>query len=154
MHQLYILRHGQAHMRAPSDELRELTDLGVEQVFNCAQQHLSKIQFDHVFVSPYVRAQQSFAQVKAAQVAFSQVQTVTWVTPDVSAIPAINELAALQGDSLNILLVCHQTFAGRLASQLCDGHEQGMHVDTGTVVNIQTEVFASQCGIFQNMLCG
>ena len=154
MHQLYILRHGQAHMQAPSDELRELTDLGVAQVFNCAQQHLSKIQFDHVFVSPYVRAQQSFAQVKAAQVNFSQMQSVSWITPDVGTAAAISEMAALPGDNLNILLVCHQTFAGRLASQLCDGHEQGMHVDTAAIVHIQTEVFASQCGIFQNILCG
>ncbi len=154
MHQLYILRHGQAHMQAPSDELRELTELGVKQVFNSAQQHLSAIRFDHIFVSPYVRAQQSFSQVKAAQVAFSQTQTVPWITPDVNTSGAINELAALPGDDLNILLVCHQTFAGRLASQLCDGHEQGMHVDTGAIIHIQTEVFASQCGIFQNMLIG
>ncbi|MEY8262832.1 MAG: phosphohistidine phosphatase SixA [Bermanella sp.] len=154
MHQLYIMRHGQAHMQAPSDELRELTELGVKQVFNSARQHLSAIRFDHVFVSPYARAQQSFAQVKAAQVAFSHVQTVSWITPDVATSAAIDELAALPGDGLKILLVCHQTFAGRLASQLCEGHEQGMQVDTGAIINIQTEVFARQCGIFQNMLVG
>ncbi len=153
MHQLYIMRHGQAHMKAPSDELRELTDLGAKQVFSSATQYLSPVQFDHVFVSPFVRAQQSFAQVQLANVVCKQQQTVSWITPDVSTAPAINELASLPGDSLNILLVCHQTFAGRLASQLCDGHEVGMHVDTGAIVKIQTEVFASQCGIFQGMFC-
>ncbi len=151
MHQLYIMRHGQAHMLAPSDELRELTELGAKQVFNSATQFLSPVKFDHVFVSPFVRAQQSFAQVQLASVDCGQVKTVSWITPDVSTQPAISELASLPGENLIILLICHQTFAGRLASQICDGHEVGMHVETGAIVKIQTEVFAGQCGIFQGM---
>ncbi len=153
MHQLYIMRHGQAHMRASSDELRELTATGIEQSFNAAQQYLSRRHFDHVFISPYLRAQQTFEQVKAAQVTFTHSATVPWVTPDVSTRQAVNELASLQGEALNVLIICHQTFAGRLASQLCDGHEQGMHVDTAAIVDIQTEVFAPQCGIFQKIHC-
>ncbi len=153
MHQLYIMRHGQAHMRAPSDELRELTATGIEQSFTAAQQYLSQLHFDHVFISPFLRAQQTFEQVKAAQVIFTHSATVSWVTPDVSTRQAVNELASLKGEALNVLIICHQTFAGRLASQLCDGHEQGMHVDTAAIVDIQTEVFAPQCGIFQKIHC-
>jgi phosphohistidine phosphatase len=153
MHQLFIMRHGQAHMQAPSDELRELTALGTEQAFNAAHKYLSHYHFDHIFVSPFLRAQQTFDQVKAAHVSFSHAGTVSWVTPDVSTQQAVKELASLEGEALSILIICHQTFAGRLASQLCDGHEQGMHVDTAAIVDIQTEVFAPHCGIFQKIRC-
>lgn len=151
MHQLYIMRHGMAQSQAPKDELRPLTQSGAHQAFDSAQQYLANIKFDYVFVSPYLRAQQTFSQVEAASIQFSNVQTVDWATPDVPAQPAIDALMALPGKDLSVLVVCHQTFAGRLATLLCDGHERGMHLDTANIVKIEAEIFASQCGIFQEM---
>ena len=151
MHHLYIMRHGMAQSQAPSDELRPLTQSGAHQAFNSAKQYLAGIKFDYIFVSPYLRAQQTFAQVEAALVKYTDMKTVNWATPDVPTQPAIDALMALSGKELNILVVCHQTFAGRLATQLCDGNERGMHVDTANIVKIQAEIFASQCGIFQEM---
>jgi len=154
MHHLYIMRHGMAQSNAPSDELRALTQSGAHQAFSSAQQFLASIEFDYIFVSPYLRAQQTFAQVQAALIKYSKMETVNWATPDVPTEPALNALMALPGKELNILVVCHQTFAGRLATRLCDGDEQGMHLDTASIVKIQTEIFASQCGIFQEMFNG
>ncbi len=151
MHQLYIMRHGEAQSQAPKDELRPLTQSGAHQAFESAQQYLAKIKFDYICVSPYQRAQQTFSQVEAAGVQFLEVKTVDWATPDVSTQPAIDALQALPGKDLKVLVVCHQTFAGRLVTQLCDGHERGMHLDTANIVKIEAEIFASQCGILQDM---
>ena len=146
MHSLHIIRHGQAQSRAASDEQRELTPFGSEQVFKNASQHLSNKTYDHVFVSPYLRAQQTWEIIQKHNVKFKQCQTVDWVTPDVPTQPTLDQLIALDGDSLSILIVCHQTFAGRLATHLCGGPAHGIHVETAEILHIETEVFAGQCG--------
>jgi phosphohistidine phosphatase len=146
MHTLYIMRHGQAHSTAATDAQRPLTDLGMQQALEAAVEHLSFVEFDYVIVSPYLRAQQTWAQVQKAEVTAKQIETAEWITPDVPTQPALDELIKLSGDNLNVLLVCHQTFAGRLATHLVDGETHGRHVDVAGVVKIETEVFASQCG--------
>lgn len=151
MHTLYVMRHGQAESSAPSDELRNLTPFGVEQVNLNARQNLSHKVFDYVFVSPYLRAQQTWDTIKQHQVTFKQCHTVDWITPDVPTQPTLDNLVALEGESLSVLLVCHQTFAGRLSTHLCGGPSHGIHVDTAAIVHIETEVFASQCGTLINI---
>lgn len=149
MHKLWIMRHGQAQSMAPTDQQRSLTDIGRQQA-KINFQHLSQQTFTHVFVSPYLRAQQTFDELKSQGLIYNNYKTVDWVTPDVDTQPALDELLALKGDDLNVLIVCHQTFAGRLATHLCDGHTRGRHVDTAAIVAIETEVFASQCGTLIN----
>ena len=151
MHTLYVMRHGQAETSAPSDELRNLTPFGVEQVSLNAKQNLSNKVFDYVFVSPYLRAQQTWDITQHHQVAFKQCHTVDWVTPDVATGPTLENLMALEGDALSILIVCHQTFAGRFVTHLCGGPAHGIHVDTAAIVHIETEVFAPQCGMLINI---
>lgn len=145
MHKLFIMRHGQAESVAPSDEQRPLTEEGRRQVSVNAQ-HLISTPFTHVFVSPYLRAQQTWEILKEAGVNYSHCQTVDWITPDVPTQPALDTLLDIEGDHLAILLVCHQTFAGRLATHICDGSSRGRHIETAAIVSIETEVFASQCG--------
>lgn len=140
------MRHGQAESVAPSDEKRALTPFGINQVSHNAKHHLSHKYFDYVFVSPYLRAQQTWAIIQKNHVTFGSCQTVDWVTPDVATQPCLDHLLALQGLSLSILIVCHQTFAGRLATHLCGGPSHGMHVDTAAILHMETEVFAGQCG--------
>lgn len=151
MHKLWIMRHGQAESMAPSDELRPLTDEGRRQVMVNAQ-FLHDQAFTHVFVSPYLRAQQTWQVLQQNGVNTQREFTVEWITPDVHTQPALDALFDLEGENLNILLVCHQTFAGRLATHLCDGVTRGRHVDTAAIVSIHTEVFAGQCGMLQNIL--
>lgn len=148
MHKLWIMRHGQAMATAATDELRPLTPFGEQQVLLNATKNLSNIHFSRVFVSPYLRAQQTWNIVKPL-VSFDQCDTVDWITPDVPTAPALDALLNIEGESLNLLLVCHQTFAGRLSTHLCDGTTRGKHVETAGIEFIETEVFASQCGRLQ-----
>lgn len=150
MHKLWIMRHGQAQSMAKSDELRPLTDEGRRQVAINSQAILNET-FTHVFVSPYLRAQQTWQIVLSQGVRALNCDTVDWITPDVPTQPALDALLAIQGESLNILLVCHQTFAGRLTTHLCDGSTHGRHIETAAIVSIETEVFASQCGMLQGI---
>ena len=151
MHKLWIMRHGQAQSMASTDELRPLTDQGRQQVSINAQL-ISNEHFTHVFVSPYLRAQQTWEVLQSQGVRTQRCITVDWITPDVPSAPALDELLSLDGDQLNILLVCHQTFAGRLATTLCDGSTRGRHVETAAIVSIQAEVFAGQCGMLKGIL--
>lgn len=151
MHKLWIMRHGQAQSMAASDEQRPLTETGISQA-KINFQFLQNQTFTHVFVSPYLRAQQTFEALKSQGLQYKTCQTVDWVTPDVETQPAIDQLMALNGDALNVLVVCHQTFAGRLATHLCDGSTRGRHVDTAAIVELETEVFASQCATLRNIL--
>ena len=150
MHKLWIMRHGQAQSMAPSDEQRPLTEVGVSQV-QINYQFLQDQTLTHVFVSPFLRAQQTFETLKSQGLQYQSLQTVDWVTPDVATQPAIDHLLALEGENLNVLIVCHQTFAGRLATHLCDGDTSGRHVDTAAIVALETEVFASQCATLCNI---
>lgn len=143
------MRHGQAESMAPSDELRPLTQRGRDQVAINAC-FLTGEAFTHVFVSPYLRAQQTFEVLTKQGIQYQQSQTVDWVTPDVDTQPALDHLVALNGHDLNILIVCHQTFAGRLATHLCDGSTRGRHVDTAAIVSIEAEVLAAQCATLLN----
>ena len=142
---LYIIRHGEAGAHAISDEARELTQRGQQEVIQNAKAHFTDKHFDYVFVSPYVRAQQTWALIQTQGVTATHVNDASWVTPDVPTIPAIDQLLALEGADLNVLIVSHQTFSGRLVTHLCDGHTRGRHLDTASIAHLQAEVFASQC---------
>ncbi|WP_396589384.1 phosphohistidine phosphatase SixA [Bermanella sp. R86510] len=136
------MRHGEAASHASSDEQRPLTKRGLVQVESIAQQ-LKPTTFDYVFVSPFLRAQQTW-EMLSKFVKTNQVDTVNWCTPDISTAPALDALVRLPANK-TILVVCHQTFAGRLATQLTQGNEQGMHFTTAQVIQLQAEVLASPC---------
>jgi phosphohistidine phosphatase len=154
MHTLYVMRHGEAESSAPSDKQRALTPYGIQQVTLSAEKNLKDKVFDYVFVSPYLRAQQTWDIIKRANVECKQLYTVDWITPDVPTQPALDQLfnltekrsAILKHSPLSILLVCHQTFAGRFVTHLCGGPKYGIHVDTAAIINTKTEVFSAQCG--------
>lgn len=76
---LWILRHGEAQPHAPRDADRELTPLGCEQVLRSAEQLRSK-PLNSIWVSPYVRAQQTAALVREALGFTSDLITVPWLT--------------------------------------------------------------------------
>jgi phosphohistidine phosphatase len=150
MHKLWIMRHGQAQSMAQTDEQRPLTDEGRRQVMINSQVLVNEV-FTHVFVSPYLRAQQTWDILSAQGIQTQHCETVDWITPDVATQPALDRLLVIEGEPLNILLVCHQTFAGRLTTHLCDGSTRGRHVETAAIVSIQAKVFAGQCGMLQGI---
>lgn len=149
---LFVMRHGEAEPHAASDELRPLTDNGKAEVAEVARQHLVHIHFDQVYVSPYLRAQQSWQEIQAQGVQFKNQQTVEWITPDTPPQKAIDQLLVQSGEAQTILLVCHQPFVGRMATLLCEGRDHGMPIATGGLVTMETEVIARQCATLNTIV--
>ncbi len=143
--QLFVMRHGEAEFRAARDDLRALTERGRAEVAAVAKQHLSGQHFDMVYVSPYLRAQQSWEVIQQQGVKFDDQITAPWVTPDESPQRAIDQLLLRHTKPGRILIVCHQPFVGRLTTLLCDGEDMGMPIATAGLVTMETEVFARQC---------
>lgn len=118
---LWLLRHGEAEARAPSDEVRELTAAGRAEVLRSALQ-LQEAKLQLILASPYVRAQQTAALVRQQLGWPGEVRSVSWATPDGAPEHALQELALLEVEEL--LLVTHNPFVGELAGWLLHGHRQ------------------------------
>ena len=142
---LYVMRHGQAEPIAPTDEQRVLTSRGRNEVGQMAEHHLQAIKFDCVYVSPYLRAQQSWQVIQSQGVQYKDQITSDWITPESSTSRAIDRLTTATANMENVLLVCHQPFVGKFTTQLCEGHDHGLHIATAGLVVMDMEVVAKQC---------
>lgn len=118
---LWVLRHGEAELRANSDAERRLTAQGREQVLRSAL-HLQDQPLQAILASPYVRAQQTAALVHGASSLSPPVTTVDWLTPDSDAQHVIAMLEKLELEQ--VLLVSHQPLVGILVAMLEQGHRQ------------------------------
>lgn len=118
---LWLLRHGEAEARAPSDELRELTMVGRAAVLRSAAQ-LQGADLQLILASPYVRARQTAAVVQQQLAWAGELHIADWATPDGEPERALAELD-LQGVE-RLLLVTHNPFVGDLAGWLLHGHRQ------------------------------
>lgn len=80
--QLYIMRHGQANPVGNIDHLRELTSTGYNEA-QCMGKWVNQqgISFLQVFVSPYVRAQQTANTLLNEINGQVQVATIDFITP-------------------------------------------------------------------------
>jgi phosphohistidine phosphatase len=114
------MRHGQAEMMAASDSERELTRLGrleSEQMASyLAEQNIS---FDAAFVSPYLRAQQTWQSVFPFFPAVANVQTLPFLTPGGSARKSVNQILTLQAEGVKkLLIVSHLPLVGYIIGEL------------------------------------
>ncbi|WP_281556664.1 phosphohistidine phosphatase SixA [Thalassomonas sp. RHCl1] len=84
--QLYIMRHGQASPIANSDAERQLTKQGqFEAEIMGKWLKNMQVNLDHVLVSPYIRAQQTAAMVKATLNWSGPATTCDLITPSGNA---------------------------------------------------------------------
>ena len=147
---LYILRHGNAEpYGCNQDELRELTALGVAEVKTTARALIAKAEvFDAVFVSPYVRAQQT-AKIFLADLALSvDVKDCPLITPYGKETEVASWLDELPYDS--ILLVTHQPFAHQFVDFLVDEPlPVSFAMTTATLASVEGEFFAGACCQFR-----
>ena len=118
---LWLLRHGEAESRAPSDELRELTAAGRVAVLRSAAE-MQGADLQLVLTSPYVRARQTAALVQQHLGWTGELQRADWATPDGEPERALAELERRGVERL--LLVTHNPFVGELAGWLLHGHRQ------------------------------
>jgi len=125
---ILVLRHANAENYAPTDSERELSEKGRYQLDNQIQEHSAIFSSaSHVFVSPYVRAQQTWAHLQSHIVALDLLDavTTTQVTPSGSVQGVIALLESLPQDA-TVLLVSHQPLVGMLIDDLC-GLETGCY---------------------------
>ena len=132
---LWVLRHGEAEPYARRDAERELTARGREQVRRSAAQLVGE-PLDRIWVSPYVRAQQTAALVCEVLGFRGELKTVLWLTPDSEPKYAASQLP----DDGHLLLVSHQPFVGDLISLLQFGHmRQPQPMKTASLAELEGE---------------
>lgn len=119
--QIFVMRHGQAENIAPSDALRPLTENGINEARTSAQwfaenQHV----FDCVFVSPYLRAQQTADTVIEQLKSVGERKTLSFITPEDNAKEVHDYLDAVFSleQYKKILLVSHMPLVSYLVAEL------------------------------------
>lgn len=143
-----LIRHGQAQAQSTSDVNRELTALGSQQAQKTAAWLVNQdYQVDALFVSPYVRAQQTAAYV--AQIFDVPLTICDCITPDDSAQAAFEWFDELNlPESATIAIVCHMPIVARLAALLTD--EPACAFDVAEAQVIALPMFALGMGKIVN----
>jgi phosphohistidine phosphatase SixA len=123
--ELFLLRHGHAIANAPTDSERPLSDQGRADVRSAISQIAKDLKkLDAVWVSPYVRAQQTWAEARSLLPIEPTVVEQEAVIPSGNPRAVIQLIAAAKLESL--LIVTHQPFVGDLLDYLC-GFESGRY---------------------------
>jgi len=139
---IVIMRHGEATHRAPSDFDRELTENGIDQNRHNLQLVKEQLQDIQLFLSsPLVRAQQT-AKIAKEELGYDgKIETVDWITPDVSPAEAIIKLSEYTQQS--VMLFSHQPFASAFVDLLC-GEELGTtYMRTSSIAAVEADPVAA-----------
>jgi len=121
---IFIMRHGQASMKANSDAQRPLTTQGIDEVVLMAKWlKNSQLCFDHVFVSPYKRAQQTAKTLLLAANLSDEFITLDFITPNDNAKTVHDYLDGICANDAcqNILIVSHMPLVSYLVAELTAG---------------------------------
>ena len=143
---LYILRHGNAEApRLGDDAARNLTELGIQEVLSSAMQFKQKNErLDQVFVSPYVRAQQTAKHFLSAIQYTGVTTTIDKITPSGKTIDVALWLSELQADAA--LLITHEPFASQMVDLLSDiPLPPDFMMQTATLAAVEGEILATAC---------
>ena len=140
--QLYIMRHGQANPMGNIDHLRELTPAGYKEAqcmgkwFN--QQALPLIQ---VFVSPYVRAQQTANAVLDEINGQVKRETINFITPldDAKKVHDYLDGVCTETDIEHLLIVSHMPLVSYLVAELTFDHQSPIF-QTAAIAQIDYDV--------------
>lgn len=122
---LYILRHAEAGLDAPSDFDRTLTELGKHQLSQVVGRHQAAMaSISQVWVSPYVRTQQTLAHIRHWLPQSLAIETSAALTPES---PPLALLALLERSvGQRVLVISHQPLVGEAVAKLC-GLEPGAY---------------------------
>lgn len=149
MTDLFIMRHGEAEefsqTRLQQDHERALTARGQQQAQAVGHFLSHKIKtLDWAIVSPYVRAQETFAAINQ-QLAVEVIEQSEAVTPMGQAATFGSELLArLQIEPAeSVLVVAHMPFVGRLLAYLAPGELAPMFTPAG-VAHVKLSPLAMQ----------
>ncbi|NVK24737.1 MAG: phosphohistidine phosphatase SixA, partial [Gammaproteobacteria bacterium] len=121
---LYIVRHGEAEPIFKQDELRELTEHGRWEAKRTAMWLNTQVkQFAQVYVSPYIRAQQTKDIILEKGPKALQQEVLSELTPEGNAQRAMDFLLAKVDvlnpqEDVNILCVSHMPLVSYLIGEL------------------------------------
>jgi phosphohistidine phosphatase len=155
--QIFIMRHGEAANRAGDDSLRPLTEQGVLEAKIMGQWLLQKnSKLLDVFVSPYIRAQQTFDNVSGLlrqdNLPVEQAKTVDFIMPSGNVQQVHDFLDGLlsqgnetdNGDkNLAILFVSHMPFVSYFVAELTDKNQMPIF-PTGAIAVIDYDTKCMQ----------
>ncbi|MBF0751129.1 MULTISPECIES: phosphohistidine phosphatase SixA [unclassified Pasteurella] len=123
---IFVMRHGEAEVIAKSDKDRRLTEYGKKQAF--AQGEWLKnyikstaLSFDHILVSPYQRALETFEQVNNQFEGTLQSNLEIWegITPYGSAELVAGYLSVLKNQGIeSVLIISHLPLVGEIIAEL------------------------------------
>ena len=115
-----IMRHGEAGFSASSDSSRSLTSYGIRQAIQAGQWlKQQNFQFNIGLVSPYLRAQQTLAEL-SSQVSVSTVETDKLLVPGGNPEYIANLLSTYPSQGIEqVIIVSHLPLVGYLVNELC-----------------------------------
>ncbi|MGF1784630.1 phosphohistidine phosphatase SixA [Photobacterium swingsii] len=144
---IFIMRHGEAQNFAPSDAERPLTPRGELQSRQMAEHLAEQLdgQLDMVWVSPYLRAQQTWQTMVDCLPLAAKVMTVDDITPYGEAEQVAAYIKAVIGVERpeTLLVVSHLPLVGYLTAELVAGIQPPMFQTSAIAVidfNPETEL--------------
>lgn len=144
------MRHGNAEAYGyQNDAERNLTDFGRMEARNSAHQFVEcSDKIDAIFVSPYVRAQQTAQEFLSVYPFDGPLVTEGGITPSGKELDVALWLNEQPYDS--ILLITHQPFAHQLVELLAqEPLPASFGMTTATIAALEGELFATACCHFQ-----
>ncbi|RLV60372.1 phosphohistidine phosphatase SixA [Parashewanella curva] len=135
--QFFLMRHGEASFNAKTDDARVLTPNGKAQASQIGHWLNEQVEtFDLILVSPYVRAQQTWDEVKKSLGKVPRIESLTELTPDADpercAIAV--EAYAQHYQAKNTLVIAHMPLLGYLVSELVSDIEPPLFSTAGVAV--------------------
>jgi phosphohistidine phosphatase len=139
---IFIMRHGQAQAMTFCDQSRELTSHGRNEVKDMASWLVDqKEHFDAIFVSPYVRAQQTAEIVKNTLATSIALTTLDFITPEDSAKRMHNyiDVAYIDNSDVKVLIVSHMPLVSYLVAEFTCGQHAPLF-ETASIVEIDYDI--------------
>ncbi len=145
--ELFVLRHGHAEANAPADHLRRLSASGQREVVSNIFAHQSDLnQLSHVYVSPYLRAQDTYQAADGFLPDHTKIDTELLVPgADPSALTNFLYQQSEKGVK-STLLISHQPLVGTLVDNLCGLEPGAYRMGTASLAAIDLDVVAANCG--------
>jgi len=141
--QLFIMRHGQANPMGNIDSERELTAQGFSEVKVMAQWiNETNISLEKIFVSPYVRAQQTANTVLNGLDTSPLLTTLDFITPSGNAKDVHDFIDGMSGvgvDEKSLLIVSHMPLVSYLVAELTLGRHSPIF-QTAAIAHIDYDV--------------
>ncbi|MGC7559199.1 phosphohistidine phosphatase SixA [Pasteurella sp. PK-2025] len=119
---IFIMRHGEAEMNLGSDQARKLNERGIQQAYEQGIWLKNTALFEKVLVSPYVRAQETFAQINHVFEDSLRPKQETWkgITPYGNAPMVVEYLDVLVEQGVqSVLIISHLPLVGEIVASLC-----------------------------------